>query len=596
MALILLVWFVLLIFFTGFGLFVLRCFKIKRDQGSCVDLFWIGWAFVIFILQIWHLAFRIDYKAFLLVAAIGLAGIVWNWSEIRRRYLNKKKIKQNAVLLLLLAIFALLIANHAAFRPINDDSAEYHLSSVRWASSYPIIPGLGNLHVRLAYNSSYFLYAALLEILESGSYHFANGILLLLLFAQIFLAIRRLVKDSGKPRLSDFYAFLFFYVAVNYISHYNISSPSPDLPVFILGILISIQWMAFLENSKDDRDETEYRLFYITTLAVAGIVVKLSYIVLGISVLLLAFGVWVIRKQKRGKVTYYMPAIIRTAQCMAIGLLPWLLRGIILSGYLLYPSSVIAFPVEWRISRAAALNDWDWIRAWGHSTIIGRIGISKNWEWICRWTERVMLLNRDEIIPPFISAAIGFLIIAIRSLRKKLTINKANIALFLLPPILSIIYWFHMAPALRFAGAAFYILGFGILTFAIGDIKSIQKILVNTMIAAYITAFILFCLLNVNIFKPLNLDISLIPLGGDRFGLYPTPKVELKEFVTRSGLTLYVPVKGEKCWDAPLPCTPYPNANLKLRRAGDIRYGFVFDPPDDSNPEYGTRLHKTNRR
>ena len=79
MALILLVWFVLLIFFTGFGLFVLRCFKIKRDQGSCVDLFWIGWAFVIFILQIWHLAFRIDYKAFLLVAAIGLAGIVWNW-------------------------------------------------------------------------------------------------------------------------------------------------------------------------------------------------------------------------------------------------------------------------------------------------------------------------------------------------------------------------------------------------------------------------------------------------------------------------------------------------------------------------------------
>jgi len=573
MALILVVWFVLLIIFTGFGLFILKCFNIKNDRGNSIDFFWIGWAFVIFTLQIWHLVFRIDYKAFLLIAAIGLAGIIWNRDAVRLRYLDNKKVIRNTVLFLPLAIFALLISNHAAFHPVNYDSALYHLSSVRWASSYPIIPGLGNLHIRLAYNSSYFLYVALLEIMKSKSYHFANGILLLALFAQIFSAIKRLIKDNGKPRLSDLYVLLFFYVAVNYISHYNISSPSPDLPVFILGILISIQWMIFLENLKHDHYETEYRLFYITTLTIAGIVVKLTYLVIGASTLLLVFGIWFIRKQQRDSVSYKV-ALKRTAQCMVIGFVPWLLRGIILSGYLVFPSSIIAFPVEWRISHAAALTDWNLIRAWGSSTILGKLEGLKNWEWFCRWTERIILLNGDEIIPPFISAAIGFFVIVISSLKKKLTINMTNMALFVLPSGLSIAYWFYMTPALRFAGAAFYILGFGILAFAIAEVSNLsKKILVNTAIAAYI----MFCIFNAGIFRPWSMDIDLIASGDDKFGLYSTPKANLKQFVTRSGLTLYVPVAGDKCWDAPLPCTPYPNANLKLRHSGDIRHGFVLD-------------------
>jgi hypothetical protein len=48
---------------------------------------------------------------------------------------------------------------------------------------------------------------------------------------------------------------------------------------------------------------------------------------------------------------------------------------------------------------------------------------------------------------------------------------------------------------------------------------------------------------------------------------------------TRSGLLLRVPAEGAQCWGMQLPCTPYPQDNLRLRRKGDIAGGFVLDGP-----------------
>jgi len=204
-----------------------------------------------------------------------------------------------------------------------------------------------------------------------------------------------------------------------------------------------------------------------------------------------------------------------------------------------------------------------------------------------------MLFKKDEVVPAFIAAAAGSITMIVSVIKNKLEIDRVKMALFLLPPALGVIYWFYMTPSIRFVGALLYILGFGMLAFAIYGISGLLgKKIVNILIAAYIVISIF----NGSIFRPWSLNINIIPAGTDKFGLYSTPKEELKEFVTRSGLTLYVPVTGEKCWDAPLPCTPYPNRNLKLRRADDMRHGFVFDPRDDSNPEYGTRNHELTGR
>jgi hypothetical protein len=69
---------------------------------------------------------------------------------------------------------------------------------------------------------------------------------------------------------------------------------------------------------------------------------------------------------------------------------------------------------------------------------------------------------------------------------------------------------------------------------------------------------------------------------------------EVRTFVTKSGLRLNVPMNaGMRCVDAPLPCTPNPAPNLRLREPGNLAAGFVVDGewqmevwPYDSFPKY----------
>jgi hypothetical protein len=57
----------------------------------------------------------------------------------------------------------------------------------------------------------------------------------------------------------------------------------------------------------------------------------------------------------------------------------------------------------------------------------------------------------------------------------------------------------------------------------------------------------------------------------------PLPKAGLVLRHTVSGLAVYVPVQGNQCWDAPLPCTPYFDETLRLRNESSLRWGFLAD-------------------
>src|SRR5688572_15778226 len=59
------------------------------------------------------------------------------------------------LILLSAALFAVL--ENATHRPLNPDTNIYHAQAIHWIESYPVVPGLGNLHGRLAFNSSWFV-------------------------------------------------------------------------------------------------------------------------------------------------------------------------------------------------------------------------------------------------------------------------------------------------------------------------------------------------------------------------------------------------------------------------------------------------------
>ena len=321
--------------------------------------FWIGWAFAILFLQLWHFKFKIDWRVLVVLTPGSTAGLLWNWNDLWHTI--TKRFPQKWAFRFVLLLMAIWLANRAIGPPMNFDSGLYHLTSVRWAASYPIVPGLGNLHYRIAFNSSYFLYVAMLDIgpWAQKSYHLANGLLLLVLFTQILLSGFKFF--NGSDRVYDLFNILLLAPVLKQALDVNVSSPSPDLPVFILGVVVSSQLLALLANSQYLRRETGYAVFFITALASIGITIKLSFLVLGGATSLLALIVWFARSSSQGG-TADRRTLAWVTICAAVVLVSWMIRGIILSGYIAFPNVIGSFPVEWRIPRSDVAGTADTIQ------------------------------------------------------------------------------------------------------------------------------------------------------------------------------------------------------------------------------------------
>lgn len=104
------------------------------------------------------------------------------------------------------AVFViLLLSAYGTSRGIiHYDTGLYHAQSIRWIEEYGAVPGLGNLHSRLAYNSSSFCLSAFysMAFLGGQSYHCCAGFLSFLLALVCMEGVGK--ERLKKPRLSDF--------------------------------------------------------------------------------------------------------------------------------------------------------------------------------------------------------------------------------------------------------------------------------------------------------------------------------------------------------------------------------------------------------
>ncbi len=120
-------------------------------------LLWIGWASILFAFQVLHFfapltAFTAG-PVFAAGAALGVAFILVG----RKRGgagVSSGSV-QAAVIAILFLPAAVWLASRSMMTPTNYDSGLYHLSTIRWINSFPIVPGLGNLNGRLAFNQSF---------------------------------------------------------------------------------------------------------------------------------------------------------------------------------------------------------------------------------------------------------------------------------------------------------------------------------------------------------------------------------------------------------------------------------------------------------
>ncbi len=303
--------------------------------------------------QAFSLFYKVGAVATGILLVINIAVGIWLhkeiWEDIRALRKNSRK---SAGYIVILAVSAGLILVLTSQKILHYDTFLYHAQSIRWIEEYGIVRGLGNLHNRLAYNSSVFCLEALfgMKFLMGRSLHNVNGFVIAVLLGYTLCSFK--VIRSPKIWASDCLrvAMLFF---IGYWENLSvISSSGSDLLALGLVVYILIKWISYLEDG-----EQEIAPFaYLCILGVYAFTVKLSAAMIVLLVIMPA--VKLIRQKKRIILVYIAVGFIVA--------LPFLVRNVIISGYLIYPYPELdLFAVDWKMPEYTLLFDRNEIKAWG---------------------------------------------------------------------------------------------------------------------------------------------------------------------------------------------------------------------------------------
>lgn len=564
----LLTYFFLAIIYYGWGQLASFLFGFTDQKSSSpIITIWLGWAFCLLIFQIIHLFISLSA---LVSVFVFLFGLIFFIIQIKNNFRVFFVLSFARVLFLIVAIW---ISLRATLPSVNFDSQLYHFNSIRWINTYAIIPGLGNLHGRLAFNQSFFTYVASLNFYPYFKHgrSFANSFLYLLLFATILPSITLILKrpsliftEHPFKYIPDFFLLpILLYIV---ISSYEISSPTPDFASLIIQIEMFVILARTIADWQEGKREQGHAAFVLVFLATTATTIKLSNLFFSFTMIgfVLAY-LWITS-------LYLAKDLFKILIPSFFIISVWLLRGFILSGAPLYPSTIGYSSVDWAIPLNKISNEAKQVFAWAKMPGLEKMDFLDNWKWVYPWFQRIISEYRIDVVYPMIITILFASCAFIVNWHKKIWRKSYLEWSILLPLMIAFICWFFVAPDPRFANAIFYlasIYSVAIFLFVIKENVSKKKFVIISCIV-YLGgnfSFFSYFISNRKNFR----EISII-------GQYPIRKeVLFKEELKSSGISIYV---GFPPGDSAIPAIPLSlihHPKLRLRRYGDISSGFTVN-------------------
>lgn len=428
------------------------------------------------------------------------------------------------------------------------DSDLYHAQSIRWIEEYGVVKGLGNIHVRFAYNSSIFALSALYSMrdLAGQSLHTVNGLIALLLSIELLEGFKKRFALSDFARLGAFYYLTLIYR--------DIVSPASDYCAMCLVFYIVIRWLSYLEA--EEKQIAPYGLLCV--MCVYGVTLKLTA---GVLLVLLIKPAYVLLKERRCKeiAVFFVTGLFV--------LVPWVVRTALISGYLLYPFPALdVLNVDWKIDAASAALDAAEIKTWGRGlNNAALVGLSID-EWFPNWFQTTLpatgkLLILADMACIVILASFGAYLI-VKVIQKEHVHELAAQLLVLAAVAASYLFWQLSAPLLRYGYA--YVLVLITLTagFLYQNIRRSGRFLYF--------AVVLFVAVKTISFVGYLTETAAKPYYAAQqdYGIY-----DLDCFETE-GATFYYPKSGDRTGYADFPAIPRKIA-VKFR-GKDIKDGFFW--------------------
>jgi len=467
--------------------------------------------------------------------------------------------RENVVLVLPFAIGIILCSVQA---PILYDTALYQAQAIQWIEKYACVPGLVNLHGRLAFNSSSLVLSAFygFSFLGGQTYYTLNPYLYMLFTFSILMNIKTMTFRGDYQRA--FILTLLFIIFYSVAGHKEFSPTSPSTDIMPV-VLIAYLFLA-LSRYTDLLNDTS-SLVLVAFVPASLVTVKLSQI----PIMLFTAGLLYNKSLK------YSQRFFLAAVPSVFILLPWLLRNIIISGYLVYPlPQVDLFSFDWKVPQAGPLSEQQWIKSWAIMPFkqANEVLALPLKDWLFPWFGRLSALYKTLVMGMFISPVIigtGFIM---NKLRKE-------IALFWLVCFIGCMFWFVSAPDVRFAFGFIIFCAAIPLSLLVGFLKKVQP---KKLYGAVLVLIVIIGIVDV-ILPCIRTFQSLGPSRVKEFFWNPETlkKVDLTYKKARN-VVVSVPIKGDQCFAAPIPCTPYFNPNLQ-KRGNSLQDGFRIAVSDDPN-------------
>ncbi|MCU0421186.1 MAG: hypothetical protein MUC81_00120 [Bacteroidia bacterium] len=501
----------------------------------------LGMSLVAVILQVLHLFMPINAYAHVIIWLICLSIPL----------LDKKKRSLTAIHGLhqiftkvhigytIIVIIAVIIATSA--KTATGDIGDYHLQAIRWYEEFSTVPGLANIRRQLANNSSWFLLQAFsgLHFFDLRSIYVLNG-LLMLVAGWYFLP-----NLSQKFWLRNLIIIIYLSFA---LTRKYAGGVTNDI-IITWGILLLFSWYA---DEQQTSSTSQFKNLIIIWLSLFLVTCKLSALPMVLLSLIVIFAWYQVLKTQR------LILVVKLIFLLVILFIPWLIKNILLSGYLVFPIKFTRLhQVDWAMR--PEIVDFEVYANLAYARVpflpIEEVRYYSFKQWFPLWIQSLDYFSLGLIAATiFFISAIVLLMVVNRSFKAQV---KQSGLLFIIPVcILAYYLWYTHGPTPRF------IFGYMVFTIATGFSlvmpEKIEKLVHKLIKPLALTAIIIATLSLIGIHYR---DIS-----NKQYLVYPKPFIqpELKDYAVSNGI-LKVPIGDMQCWDAPLPCTNLPDSMLQFR-------------------------------
>lgn len=377
--------------------------------------------------------------------------------ELTEFFENEKRTLQREIWRVPVYFLLILLFAYGTSRGyMHFDTGLYHAQSIRWIEEYGVVPGLANIQARFGYNSAAFPLTALYSMkgIFGQSLHTTAGFFALL---ASFMALDLYKLFCGKKvQLADFARIgLVFYLGVIFS---QMMSPASDYYAQLLLFMILILWLEEDAYQQENRIQNEAPYGLLCILIVYAVTIKFSVAVL--LLLVIKPAVMLLKSKKWKEITMYIVTGFVTA-------LPFFIRNVIISGWLVYPfAGIDLFDVDWKIPKGQVQYDAMEIGVYGKGITDVTKYDTPFVQWCPAWFAGLKALEKLFVLATMAAFAAG-LVYLIRILVKKQKQDRIHMdkdkkvlwnrtwdfGLVFAVFSVSTIFWFVSAPLVRYGYA-----------------------------------------------------------------------------------------------------------------------------------------------